>query len=94
MGFQQVFSYLIIIFVRTLVSEGARQFALSQPSSAHLVSLESLVSTKAEERWRVWKRRFVSPDPPPLSEHLDDIQDTVGAVAWHESDGMAAGVSR
>lgn len=77
----------------TLVSEGARQFALSQPSSAHLVSRESLVSPQAEERWRVWKCRFASSDPSSLSGNLNDIQDTVGAVAWHESDGMAAGVS-
>ena len=27
-------------------------------------------------------------------ERLEDIQDTVGAVAWHGSDGLAAGVSR
>ena len=27
-------------------------------------------------------------------ERLKDIQDTVGAVAWHGSDGLAAGVSR
>ena len=57
------------------------------------------MTPKTYEHWKKWKTRLDSSDDSSTwldtaDERLEDIQDTVGAVAWHESDGLAAGVSR
>ena len=73
-----------------LSSEGARSFA--QSNRIQTVPSGSLVSPRAREEWKKWKdrlERFVQLGTTP-----DTIQDTVGAVAYHHVDGMAAGVSR
>jgi len=84
------------IIIRTLVSSGAERFATGNDVEA--VSPEGLISPHAYEVWRKWKQRLENTDTEPLAvvgeETLADIQDTVGAVAFHEQDGLASGVSR
>ena len=60
---------------------------------------EALITPESYEHWKKWKTRLDSSDNSlpwidTAGERLEDIQDTVGAVAWHESAGFAAGVSR
>ncbi|KAF8160804.1 nucleophile aminohydrolase [Crassisporium funariophilum] len=61
-----------------------------------VVHPETLISARAKGQWQQWKQRLdhdtvaVSPDHAMLQD-LADIQDTVGAVAWHATDGVAAG---
>ncbi|KAF8813801.1 N-terminal nucleophile aminohydrolase [Phlegmacium glaucopus] len=85
----------------TLVSSGAYNFAAGQLET---IPPEALITFKTYERWKKWKTRLDSSedsltliDPASqldtTSEELWAIQDTVGAVAWHGSDGLAAGVS-
>jgi len=76
----------------TLVSSGAYKFAADQVET---IPPEALITPRSYEHWKKWKTRLDSSDNslPWIGERLEDIQDTVGAVAWHESDGFAAGVS-
>lgn len=81
---------------RTLVSIGAQRFARTTESIT-IVPPESLVSTKAKTRWERWKRRLETTEDASVAintAELNAIQDTVGAVAWHQNGGVAAGVSR
>jgi isoaspartyl peptidase/L-asparaginase-like protein (Ntn-hydrolase superfamily) len=84
------------IIIRTLVSSGAEKFATG--NHVETVLPEALISPYAYDVWRKWKQRLESADKEPLAvedeETLADIQDTVGAVAFHEQDGLASGVSR
>ncbi|KAI0093267.1 nucleophile aminohydrolase [Irpex rosettiformis] len=80
-----------------LVSEGARSFA----EEHHLpcVSPDALISVKAKAEWSMWKERYeaATTDEETVTmsrEGLHDRQDTVGAIAWDASGGLAAGVSR
>lgn len=78
-----------------MVSEGARSFA--QRHHIPCVPPETLISPRAQAEWSMWKERFESAvtDGGNVSkEGLSDRQDTVGAVAWDMSGGLAAGVSR
>jgi len=81
----------------TLVSSGACNFAADRVET---VPAEELITPKTYEHWKKWKNRLDSSDDSSTwlasgttHERLEDIQDTVGAVAWHGSDGLAAGVS-
>jgi len=84
----------------TLVSSGAYNFAADRVET---IPAEALITPKTYEHWKKWKNRLDSSSDTNSStwinqhdtadERLDDIQDTVGAVAWHGSDGLAAGVS-
>ena len=84
---------------RTLVSSGAYNFAVDRVES---IPAEALITPKTYEHWKKWKNRLDSSDDSSTwinqldtaDERLEGIQDTVGAVAWHGSDGLAAGVSR
>ena len=84
---------------RTLVSSGAYKFAADRVET---VPDEALITPKTYKQWKKWKTRLDSSDDSSTwinqvdtaDERLEDIQDTVGAVAWHGSDGLAAGVSR
>jgi taspase (threonine aspartase 1) len=82
---------------RTLVSSGASNFASDH--RVETIPAEVLITPKTYEHWKKWKTRLDSSDGSSTGldtgdERLEDIQDTVGAVAWHGSDGLAAGVSR
>ena len=85
---------------RTLVSSGASDFAVHH--RVETLPAEALITSKTYEHWKKWKNRLDSSDDSSTwinqldaaDERLEDIQDTVGAVAWHGSDGLAAGVSR
>ncbi|TFK73923.1 N-terminal nucleophile aminohydrolase [Pluteus cervinus] len=84
------------IFPMTLVADGARAFAKQHLGEDVLQPPEQLVSPKALKQWSTWKRRLDEPDQAPKPDNnsgLDDIQDTVGAVAWSNAHGFAAGVS-
>ena len=84
---------------RTLVSSGAYNFAADRVET---IPAEALITPKTHEHWKKWKNRLDSSDDSSTwinqldtaDDRLEDIQDTVGAVAWHGSDGLAAGVSR
>lgn len=84
---------------RTLVSSGAYNFAVDRVET---IPAEVLITPKTYEQWKKWKNRLDSSDDSSTwinqrdtaYERLEDIQDTVGAVAWHGLDGLAAGVSR
>jgi taspase (threonine aspartase 1) len=77
---------------RTLTSDGARSFALTHVERTQTIPSESLVSPRALEEWKKWKDRLQdAAQDGPTSSYM---QDTVGAVAHHHMDGMAAGVSR
>jgi taspase (threonine aspartase 1) len=86
---------------RTLVSSGAYNFATAS-GQVETIPPESLITPKTYEHWKKWKNRLEgfstsinqSSQLDTAGERLEDIQDTVGAVAWHGSDGLAAGVSR
>jgi len=82
---------------RTLVSEGARTFAADNSAQITIETVppESLVSPKAREEWMKWKARLESSSADQTdAASIMDIQDTVGAVACQNIDGVAAGVSR
>ncbi|KAJ7072156.1 asparaginase [Mycena amicta] len=72
----------------TLVSMGAQAFA--RQSAPHLlVPPESMITQRTQKQWETWKDRLAA-----ASDGADMIQDTVGAVAWHEASGeIASGVS-
>lgn len=55
-----------------------------------------LITALAKEKWQKWKERLESYncESEEGSSGLMDLQDTVGAVAFHETDGVASGVSR
>lgn len=83
----------------TLVSSGAYKFAADRVET---IPAEALITPKTYEHWKKWKTRLDSSDGSSTwvnqldttdDERLEGIQDTVGAVAWHGSDGLAAGVS-
>jgi len=79
----------------TLVSSGAHSFASSH--GVQTVHPDEMVTALARDQWIKWMSRLESHDhdsAPEPDETLRDIQDTVGAVAFHETDGMSAGVSR
>jgi len=84
------------IIIRTLVSSGAKDFATG--NHVETVLPEALISPHAYEVWRKWKQRLENADQEPLAiggeGALANMQDTVGAVAFHEQDGLASGVSR
>ncbi|KAM6502028.1 asparaginase [Amanita muscaria] len=81
-----------------LVSEGARTFAAIHAHSIQFIQPDELKAPRAVDEWRLWKERFTS-----LAKHdgkhddqltgMNDIQDTVGAVALVEGGYAAAGVS-
>jgi len=79
----------------TLVSSGASNFAADH--RVETIPADALITPKTYDHWKKWKNRLDSSDDSSTwlatDERLEDIQDTVGAVAWHESDGLAAGVS-
>lgn len=60
------------------------------------VPAETLITAAAKEQWQKWKKRLESsnPDHEEADSGRSDLQDTVGAVAFCETDGVAAGVSR
>lgn len=65
------------------------------------MSEESLIASTALDQWTKWKKRLENTDSKEamtvgddIQTGLRDIQDTVGAVAFHNRDGIAAGVSR
>lgn len=86
--------------LRTLVSSGASNF--SADHRVETIPADALITPKTYDHWKKWKNRLDSSDDSSTwinqldnpDERLQDIQDTVGAVAWHRSDGLAAGVSR
>ncbi|KAF8904472.1 asparaginase [Gymnopilus junonius] len=85
----------------TLVSDGAYKF-VTNAGGIETVLPEALVSPTAQALWEKWKAQLDAPqdvtndiadeDDPETS--LQNIQDTVGSVAFHPVAGMAAGVSR
>ncbi|GLB37601.1 putative N-terminal nucleophile aminohydrolase [Lyophyllum shimeji] len=80
----------------TLVGEGALTFASSinaQPT-IETVPPGSLISPKARGEWTRWKTRLESSNADQTeAASLNDIQDTVGAVACQDANAVAAGVS-
>ena len=78
---------------RTLVSSGAYNFAADRVGT---ILPEALITPKSYELWKKWKNRLDFSDDSSswADERLEDVQDTVGAVAWHESYELSAGVSR
>ncbi|KAF8973118.1 nucleophile aminohydrolase, partial [Flammula alnicola] len=77
----------------TLVSTGAQKFAAGRVET---VPEEALIAPNAYEQWKKWKHRLEAGEDSSEQDNegsLRDIQDTVGAVAFHDADGMAAGVS-
>lgn len=80
---------------RTLVSQGAVDFALKHGPSDGVVPPENMISESARQTWKKWKDRLESSAPAitqaPDTENL--LQDTVGAVSWHSRSGFTAGVS-
>ena len=83
-----------LIKTRTLSSEGARSFAITQSNRIQTVPPSSLVSPRAQEEWKKWKNRLESSVQHRDGAIPDGMQDTVGAVAYSHADGIAAGVSR
>jgi isoaspartyl peptidase/L-asparaginase-like protein (Ntn-hydrolase superfamily) len=82
---------------RTLVSSGAHNFASTR--GVRTVPPESLITPSAKGKWEKWMSRRERPsvgigEEKEAAEGLMDLQDTVGAVAFREADGVAAGVSR
>ncbi|KAF8628882.1 hypothetical protein AX15_003668 [Amanita polypyramis BW_CC] len=83
----------------TLVSDGAQNFVNStRPGLCiQLVNPDDLVTPRAKDEWTGWKNRLTSESAEIVNEErttgLYDLQDTVGAVAWVEGEGGAAGVS-
>ncbi|CAA7261698.1 unnamed protein product [Cyclocybe aegerita] len=82
----------------TLVSSGAHTFATAR--GVESVDPSTLITPSARSQWEKWKARLDSTDEPSGSllrdeeeEGLTDVQDTVGAVAFHTDDGFAGGVS-
>ncbi|KZV86225.1 N-terminal nucleophile aminohydrolase [Exidia glandulosa HHB12029] len=78
----------------TLVGEGARQFASQY--GVELVDPETLVAPHARELWEKWSVRLAEVEAGATlteDEKMGGMQDTVGAVAWVEGEGMAAAVS-
>jgi taspase, threonine aspartase, 1 len=89
-----------------LVGEGARDFAFQQ--GVELVPAQSLITHRALEEWRHWNDKvgavvdslpdatsdILSADRPSESDGLHVRQDTVGAVVMHDTQELAAGVSR
>jgi len=98
------FSYHETEIHRTVVSDGARDFVRANVSRAgfgvQTTHPDELVAPRARDDWIKWKERLVTvSESTHTGDHdqmagLHDIQDTVGAVAWVEGDGAAAGVSR
>ena len=61
------------------------------------VPAKALITASANEKWQKWKEELESSScayKEADSGGLMDLQDTVGAVAFHGVDGVAAGVSR
>lgn len=87
---------------RTLVSHGAIDFVRAHAADVATVPPGSMVSITAEQTWKKWKDRLegvsaeaIASDVPATELERDSfLQDTVGAVAWHQHGGLAAGVSR
>jgi len=82
---------------RTLVGEGAREFASQTGTGVQVVPMESLITSQARDEWQKWKDRLEGAqqkDAEVMPDGLRDVQDTVGAVACRCSNGVAAGVSR
>jgi taspase (threonine aspartase 1) len=80
---------------RTLVSAGAYSFASSR--GVPTVPATALITASAKEKWQKWKDKLESSNYEHKEAEpggLMDLQDTVGAVAFHETGGVAAGVSR
>ncbi|KAF8348325.1 asparaginase [Amanita rubescens] len=87
----------------TVVSNGARDFVRANFSRADFgvqtIHPDELVAPRARDDWMKWKERLATvSESTHTGDHnqmagLHDIQDTVGAVAWVEGDGAAAGVS-
>ncbi|KAF9529185.1 nucleophile aminohydrolase [Crepidotus variabilis] len=85
----------------TLVSNGAHLFATFRGVLG--VPPESLISPAARVNWQKWKTRlensYTDASSPKIQHQQDDkdeemsMQDTVGAIACLEGQGVAAGVS-
>jgi taspase (threonine aspartase 1) len=60
------------------------------------VPAEALITASAKEKWQKWKEKLESSSEREEADSggLMDLQDTVGAVAFQGTDGVAAGVSR
>ncbi|KDR75208.1 hypothetical protein GALMADRAFT_98482 [Galerina marginata CBS 339.88] len=77
----------------TVVSSGAHKFATGKVET---VTPDTLITASAHRLWTKWKARLESLDAASQlveDTSLNNIQDTVGAVAFHPTDGFAAGVS-
>lgn len=77
--------------IRTLTSEGARNFAMKYATRLEIVPPESMISSNAIATWRKWKKRLENDNSIEIQH---GIQDTVGCVSWASEEDMAAGVSR
>ncbi|PPR05836.1 hypothetical protein CVT26_010116 [Gymnopilus dilepis] len=82
-----------------LVSGGAQTFAMNA-GNIEVVPPDALVSPTARATWEKWKARMDAPedissilDENNPEESLQNIQDTVGAIAFSPESGLAAGVS-
>lgn len=53
-----------------------------------------MISPGAKSEWQKWKQRLETDETKEESTSIHNSQDTVGAVAWANDGGMAAGVSR
>ena len=65
-----------------------------------MINPDELVAPRARDDWVKWKEMLAATSESTCTSNHDqtvglhDVQDTVGAVAWVEGDGAAAGVSR
>ncbi|KAF8740783.1 hypothetical protein AX14_007161 [Amanita brunnescens Koide BX004] len=87
----------------TVASDGARDFITANSSKAgfdvQMINPDELVAPRARDDWVKWKEMLAATSESTCTSNHDqtvglhDVQDTVGAVAWVEGDGAAAGVS-
>jgi taspase (threonine aspartase 1) len=77
-----------------LVSDGAHTYA--ELKGIETIPPENMISPNAKSEWQKWKQRLEKNETHPTQEStsIHNIQDTVGAVAWADSGGIATGVSR
>ncbi|KAK2464249.1 hypothetical protein APHAL10511_003706 [Amanita phalloides] len=83
----------------TVVSDGAQDLVIRAGFDVQSVHPDELVTPRAKGDWTKWKELLVAASESGNVTNdaqmpgLDDLQDTVGAVAWVDGDGVAAGVS-
>ncbi|KII92793.1 hypothetical protein PLICRDRAFT_37586 [Plicaturopsis crispa FD-325 SS-3] len=78
----------------TLVASGARDFGAAR--NVPMVPPATLASPRPHAEWVRWKERYddaLHTDDHAHVDGLNSLQDTVGAVSWDATGGMAAGVS-